>query len=59
MDRFRQTGKSVRGSKGPSQTRSWAEWAQALPPVSATALEDLEAALKAADFRALDAEMWQ
>jgi hypothetical protein len=40
-------------------TGSWAEWAEALPPVSATAVEDLEAVLKAADFRGVDAEMWQ
>ena len=40
-------------------TRSWVEWAEALPPVSATAVEDLEAALKEADFRAVDGEMWQ
>ena len=40
-------------------TRSWVEWAEALPPVSATAVEDLEAVLKTADFRAVDGEMWQ
>jgi len=40
-------------------TRSWADWAEALPPVSATAAEDLEASMKAADFRSVDPEMWQ
>ena len=40
-------------------TRSWVEWAEALPTVSATAIEDLETALKAADFRSVDAQMWQ
>ena len=40
-------------------TRPWTEWAETLPPVSAAAVEDLEAALKAADFRTVDAEMWQ
>lgn len=40
-------------------TRSWIEWAENLPPVSATALEDMERVLERADFRAVDVEMWQ
>ena len=40
-------------------TRSWTDWAEALPPVSAAAAEDLAAVLKAADFRSVDPEMWQ
>ena len=40
-------------------TRSWADWAEALPTISATAAEDLEATLKAADFRPVDPGMWQ
>lgn len=40
-------------------TRSWVEWAENLPPVSATALEDMERVLERADFRAVDVEMWQ
>ena len=40
-------------------TRSWADWAEGLPPVSATAARELEAALEATDFRAVDPEMWR
>ena len=40
-------------------TRSWAAWAEALPPVSAAAAKDLEATLNRAEFRSVDPEMWQ
>ena len=42
-----------------SDTRSWAEWAEALPSVSAAAAADLDAILSSADFRSVDPEMWQ
>ncbi len=40
-------------------TRSWAEWAQQLPTVSATAAQDLDSILNSADFRVVDPEMWK
>ncbi|MDA0321313.1 MAG: hypothetical protein O2923_01145 [Verrucomicrobia bacterium] len=36
-----------------------AEWAAGLPAVAPDAIKDLEDALNAADFRAIDPEMWR
>ena len=38
---------------------SWSEWARSIPEISAAAARDLDAALSAPGFRAVDAEMWQ
>lgn len=35
------------------------EWAAGLPDVSTDAIEDLDRALNAADFRSIDQEMWR
>ena len=38
---------------------SWAEWAMRLPALSPEAAKDLDDAFGAADFRTIDAEMWE
>ncbi|MBU8913335.1 MAG: hypothetical protein KOO61_04875 [Spirochaetales bacterium] len=43
----------------PPDIESWSEWAQNLPTLSRSAVRDLEQAVAAPNFRAVDPEMWQ
>ena len=43
----------------PENGVSFSEWAANLPPLSEQAIQDIENAVAAPDFRIIDPEMWQ